>query len=398
MAALCKGEMICVVSRESSRSTEECHLNAAIEFEDIIGLGAFSVVWRARQRDLGEVVAVKCVKCENSDHQEAIRREYRILQSFDTPTVVSALSLFEVSKTMSMYLCLEYCEWGNVYSHVKMHGPFRQEYACILFAQCMRGISYIHCRRIVHCDIKHQNLLLRGRFDDFALKIADFDTARRVGRAIRGKQICRGTREFKAPELVFHGEWNERIDIWAGGLCFYFLLTGHLPFDICSKEVAHALLIGMLPSATFRAAPTLGQHLLKQCLSVCAHDRPPALELSQHPVFDPKTEDRTCDDESESPGSCEHIPRAFAHGYHEYVDLDVAPVTRMIDSFAEICGRAVSSSAFRGLTVETHVRAQLSSFLSVDGAFRQLAHEKCLRAIGGLDREHDLGKRTWCIA
>eukprot|EP00928_Gymnodinium_smaydae_P075296 TRINITY_DN58309_c0_g1_i1.p1 TRINITY_DN58309_c0_g1~~TRINITY_DN58309_c0_g1_i1.p1 ORF type:complete len:409 (+),score=37.31 TRINITY_DN58309_c0_g1_i1:19-1245(+) len=407
MAIFCTGEMELVVSnkgnrKDSLRRDEEACLNDALEFGDIIGMGAFSVIRRARQRHSGEVIAVKCVKCDNAHHQEAIRREYYILRSFDTPTVVSALSLFEVGRTMTMYLCMEYCELGNLYTHVKTCGPFRLKYTCILFGQFMSGISYIHCRRVVHCDVKHQNLLLRGRFEDFTLKIADFDTARRVGRTIRVKRACHGTRQFKAPELVFHGKWNERIDIWAGGLCFYFMLTGNLPFDICSQEVVKALLIGMLPCVTCRVAHALGQHFLEQCLSVSAHDRPPALELSHHPVFDLKAEERICSEDLENSSAGEHVARtvALGFGYHEHnlrANPDVSLETRMIDSVADVFVQAGSSHTLRSLTVETRSRTRLSSFLSGEDAFRQLVREKSLRATGGLNRENDLHKRSWCV-
>merc|ERR1719181_1265709 len=93
----------------------------------------------------------------------------------------------------------------------------------------------------------------------------------------------RGTRTFTAPELTFGLTWNERVDIWACGLCFYVMIVGNLPFDIQHREASLALSIGVQPPIQWNGVSELQQNLILQCLAVNMRDRPPAMQLLRHP-------------------------------------------------------------------------------------------------------------------
>eukprot|EP00747_Dinoflagellata_sp_TGD_P198693 gnl/TRDRNA2_/TRDRNA2_71758_c1_seq1.p1 gnl/TRDRNA2_/TRDRNA2_71758_c1~~gnl/TRDRNA2_/TRDRNA2_71758_c1_seq1.p1 ORF type:complete len:268 (-),score=43.55 gnl/TRDRNA2_/TRDRNA2_71758_c1_seq1:173-880(-) len=96
----------------------------------------------------------------------------------------------------------------------------------------------------------------------------------------------RGTRLFSAPELSFGGLWNERIDIWASGLSLYFMLKASIPFKIRDRKAQFALRSGQLPDMDWTGITPLMQNLIRQCLTVNMHDRPPAMELLLHPLFE----------------------------------------------------------------------------------------------------------------
>jgi len=95
----------------------------------------------------------------------------------------------------------------------------------------------------------------------------------------------RGTRLYSAPELRFGRMWNERVDIWACGLSFFFMLRSCLPFALEDPETAKSLLSGTLPNIRWGLVPELMGNLIRQCLTVRMQDRPPAMELLMHPLF-----------------------------------------------------------------------------------------------------------------
>jgi len=99
----------------------------------------------------------------------------------------------------------------------------------------------------------------------------------------------RGTHAYTAPEIRFGRSWNERVDIWACGLCLFFMLEGRLPFDCNSQKVRRALLSGKLPEVVWDGISELGRNLTEQCLTVQMRDRPTAMELLLHPFFDQDT-------------------------------------------------------------------------------------------------------------
>jgi len=152
-----------------------------------------------------------------------------------------------------------------------------------LFLQLLRGVNYLHSKRIVHRDIKPANLLLCSGGSE--LKITDFNSAKRIGMTDNGLMLTdRGTQLYSAPELRFGRLWNERIDIWACGLCLYYMLRAMTPF----QEKGHyedLMSSGKWPAVRWDGMSDLTRNLMMQCLSVNMHDRPPAMELLLHPVF-----------------------------------------------------------------------------------------------------------------
>eukprot|EP00435_Cladocopium_sp_Y103_P045575 s802_g13.t1 len=146
------------------------------------------------------------------------------------------------------------------------------------------------------------------------LKITDFNSAKRVGACGNGLLLTdRGTQLYNAPELRFGRLWNERIDIWASGLCLYFMLKKHVPFTIGDQKVAGTLLAGStskLPYIDWSTMSPLAGNLIRQCLCVEPYDRPTAMELRLHRFFASKRmpeSRRICKDPPMMKGSIEHV-------------------------------------------------------------------------------------------
>eukprot|EP00928_Gymnodinium_smaydae_P004528 TRINITY_DN11534_c0_g1_i1.p1 TRINITY_DN11534_c0_g1~~TRINITY_DN11534_c0_g1_i1.p1 ORF type:complete len:221 (-),score=24.78 TRINITY_DN11534_c0_g1_i1:53-715(-) len=101
---------------------------SSFELGEALGSGAFAVVKRARRRDDGSVLAVKCVHSDDSEHHRLVREEFDMLRSMSCTTVVSVSALYECGE--AMYLCMELCSAGDVHSYVAANGPFSE--TCVL--------------------------------------------------------------------------------------------------------------------------------------------------------------------------------------------------------------------------------------------------------------------------
>lgn len=266
-------------------TAERARFHAEYELLEALGSGTLSVVRLGRRRSDGRAIAVKCLRTEDVEQRRSTYEEYELLRELQHPSIIRALAIHAAGP--DIWLCLELAAGGCVESRIQRCGAFGEVAAQHLIAQLLRGVHHLHRKRIVHRDLKPANLLLSE--DNLTLKITDFNSAKRIG----GGAGCsnpmltdRGTHLFSAPELRFGRVWNERVDIWASGLSAYFMLKATLPFNIQSRRVLAVLLSGRLPDLSWGSVSLLMRNIVQQCLTVDMRDRPPAMELLQHPVFE----------------------------------------------------------------------------------------------------------------
>eukprot|EP00927_Polykrikos_kofoidii_P038553 TRINITY_DN32965_c0_g1_i1.p1 TRINITY_DN32965_c0_g1~~TRINITY_DN32965_c0_g1_i1.p1 ORF type:complete len:561 (-),score=80.52 TRINITY_DN32965_c0_g1_i1:123-1721(-) len=257
---------------------------AAYELGTILGSGTTSVVRRARQRFGGPDLAVKCHTCLEEERLQFARDEYYLLRELRHPSIIRVVDKFEFCS--SLFIVMELCPGGSISQRLEKFGVFEEVRAIALFFELLEGLNYLHEKRIVHRDIKPDNLMIQD--EATALKITDFNSAKRIGRGPGSSLMLtdRGTHLYVAPELRFGRLWNERVDIWACGFCLFFMLKGVLPFDVMARGVAKSLLSGKLPEIKWDNISELTRNLISQCLTVNMRDRPPAMELLAHPSFD----------------------------------------------------------------------------------------------------------------
>lgn len=253
---------------------------------DILGSGTMSVVKVARRLSDSRLFAVKVVTSEDDELRQFTRDEYELVKTLRHASIIKFEAIYE--SPMTVMILMMFCAGGSVEDRVVQDGVFEEARVRILSAQLLRGVNYLHGKRVVHRDIKPSNLLLTSPSPRSALKITDFNSAKRIGQSAGSSLMLtdRGTQLYSAPELRFGRMWNERIDIWAAGLCLYFMLHGLLPFDSSKSYVKTQLLAGRLPTIEWASSvsPAMA-NLIEQCISVDFKNRPPALELLVHPVL-----------------------------------------------------------------------------------------------------------------
>uniref|UniRef100_A0A1L8DKI7 MAP/microtubule affinity-regulating kinase 3 n=1 Tax=Nyssomyia neivai TaxID=330878 RepID=A0A1L8DKI7_9DIPT len=193
-----------------------------------IGKGNFAKVKLARHVPTGKEVAIKIIdKTQlNPGSLQKLFREVRIMKMLDHPNIVKLFQVIETEKTL--YLVMEYASGGEVFDYLVLHGRMKEKEARAKFRQIVSAVQYCHQKRIIHRDLKAENLLLDSEMN---IKIADFGFSNEFTPGSKLDTFC-GSPPYAAPEL-FQGKKYDgpEVDVWSLGVILYTLVSGSLPFD-----------------------------------------------------------------------------------------------------------------------------------------------------------------------
>jgi predicted Ser/Thr protein kinase len=214
-----------------------------LEILEVLGQGGMGVVYKARQRHLNRLVAVKILPPSvgrDPAFAERFAREAQALAQLNHPNIVQ---VYDFGRTDEFfYFLMEYVDGVNLRALIR-DGKLQPEQALKIVPQICEALQFAHDEGIVHRDIKPENILIdkKGR-----VKIADFGLAKLVGRpahelSLTGTGQLMGTLGYMAPEQLQEAHTvDHRADIYSLGVVFYEMLTGRLPigrFDPPSKKV-----------------------------------------------------------------------------------------------------------------------------------------------------------------
>ena len=218
------------------------------ELLEELGRGGMGVVFKARQKSLRRLVAVKMVRAgEASDEDERKRfeNEAQAVARLQHPHIVQ---IYEVGETNGrQFLALEFVDGRSLARHLD-GTPLPARQAASLVETLARAIHYAHEKQIIHRDLKPSNVLVAGTLDRCILKVTDFGLAKQLDlRADTRTAGTLGTPSYMAPEQVESqfGTPDRRTDVYGLGAILYELLTGRPPFRADSplqtlRQVAEA--------------------------------------------------------------------------------------------------------------------------------------------------------------
>ncbi|KAJ3178076.1 Map microtubule affinity-regulating kinase [Geranomyces variabilis] len=197
-------------------------------FQKTVGEGNFAKVKLAKHKLTGVEVAVKIIDKTTLDEKKLSKlyREVRIMKLLHHPNIVKLYEVIETKYTV--FLVMEYASGGELYDYLVVHGKMKEKEARAKFRQILSAVSYCHKKRVIHRDLKAENLLLDANLD---IKIADFGFSNYFDPDSKLDTFC-GSPPYAAPEL-FQGRryTGPEVDIWSLGVILYVLTTGCLPFD-----------------------------------------------------------------------------------------------------------------------------------------------------------------------
>lgn len=192
------------------------------ETRDPIGLGTYSICMACTEVKTHKRYAAKILKsCVNADTE---------IETLDfcrgQPNIVEFIEVIKDDEYT--YIVTELLEGGELYAYVQ-ENLLSETQARNLFADIVKAVTFMHSNRIVHRDLKLENILFAQKHTS-NVKIIDFGFAARISSKRLMDTPCY-TLEYAAPEILSNQKYSEACDLWSLGVILYTLLCGHTPFQ-----------------------------------------------------------------------------------------------------------------------------------------------------------------------
>ncbi len=205
-------------------------LSGRYRLESKLGSGGMSTVYLALDEVLDRPVAVKLLHreiSEEADQLERFRREARSAARLSHPNLVGVIDAGEDDGRP--YIVFEYIDGRTLKRRIQDEGPLPVDEAVAYGIEIGRGLTAAHARKLVHRDVKPQNVLIDP---DGRAKVTDFGIARSLeqkGMTATGRVL--GTTDYVSPEQAMGEDVDERSDVYSLGVVLYEMLTGDVPFQ-----------------------------------------------------------------------------------------------------------------------------------------------------------------------
>jgi len=225
-------------------------LGVRYDITALLGAGGMGMVYRAVDRELQEVVAIKTLKPEliaaDETALERFKSEIRLARKISHRNVVRTHDLGEARGLY--FITMEFVEGTTLKDLVRARGRLPAAVLLPIARQLCRALEVAHEAGVIHRDIKPQNMVVEG---DGTLKVMDFGIARLVSRTpqqgLTQAGMVIGTPEYMAPEQLLGDDVDARADVYSAGVVMYECLTGRLPFEASSPMVLIAKVLEETP-------------------------------------------------------------------------------------------------------------------------------------------------------
>ncbi len=201
-----------------------------------IGEGGMGKVYKVTHAQLGKTFALKIISESFADESKArdlFYREARLASSLSHPNIASVVDFGEDEK-LGAFMVMEFVEGEPLSTVLRREERLSVRYACDILQQVAEALHYIHSNKIVHCDIKTENIIVceiaGTKRTKKQVKLLDFGLARSTN-ASRNTSSLSGTPHYVAPERIRGEQASPSSDIYGLGILFYELLTGKVPWD-----------------------------------------------------------------------------------------------------------------------------------------------------------------------
>lgn len=266
--------------------------------KDLIGHGAFAVVFKGRHRQQTNLpVAIKSItKKSLAKSQSLLEKEIKILEELTKLQHENVVCLLDCKETLQyVYIVMEYCNGGDLADYLLQRGTLSEDTIRLFTKQICGAMKALQSKGIIHRDLKPQNILLchdesinNPSSNDITLKIADFGFARFLQDGVMAATLC-GSPQFMAVEILLSKPYDCKADLWSIGTILYQCLTGKAPFQAQSPQALRSYyeknpnLKPKLPPDT----STELTHLLINLLKREPKDRISFDDFYEHPFLKP---------------------------------------------------------------------------------------------------------------
>lgn len=193
---------------------------------ELVGEGSFGKVWKARRTGSLQTVAVKLITKHGKNEKDIknLRQEIDILRKLQHDNIIQMLDAFE-TKT-DFCVVTEFAQ-GELFQILEDDQSLPENVVRNIARQLVKALHYLHLNRIIHRDMKPQNILISA---NGTVKLCDFGFARAMSHNTLVVTSIKGTPLYMAPELVQEQPYNHTVDLWSLGVILYELFIGQPPF------------------------------------------------------------------------------------------------------------------------------------------------------------------------
>ncbi|KAM9002812.1 serine/threonine-protein kinase ULK2 isoform 2-T2 [Sarcophilus harrisii] len=238
--------------------------------KDLVGHGAFAVVFKGRHRKKTDwEVAIKSINKKNlSKSQILLGKEIKILKELQHENIVALYDVQELPN--SVFLVMEYCNGGDLADYLQAKGTLSEDTIRVFLHQIAAAMRILHSKGIIHRDLKPQNILLsyasrrKSSVSGIRIKIADFGFARYLHSNMMAATLC-GSPMYMAPEVIMSQHYDAKADLWSIGTVIYQCLVGKPPFQANSPQdlrMFYEKNRSLIPSIPRETSPYLANLLL----------------------------------------------------------------------------------------------------------------------------------------
>ena len=199
----------------------------------IVGEGAYGIVYKCKNKETNEIVAIKKFKETEDDLvKKTIKRELKVLKILKHENIVEFKEA--IKQKNNIYIVFEYVEKNLLEFLQENNNKIPEKKIKIILYQLCKAIKYLHKNNIIHRDIKPENLLIDSK--NYKLKLCDFGFARKIKQNIKNTKNSKielltdyvATRWYRSPELLIsNGKYNFEVDYWAAGCIMGELIDGN---------------------------------------------------------------------------------------------------------------------------------------------------------------------------
>uniref|UniRef100_A0A665SX32 non-specific serine/threonine protein kinase n=1 Tax=Echeneis naucrates TaxID=173247 RepID=A0A665SX32_ECHNA len=239
-----------------------------------IGEGSFGKAILVKSKEDGFI-------CHYKARQES-RKEVAVLAKMSHPNIVQYKESFEEGG--SLYIVMDYCEGGDLFKKINAQKGllFSEEQILDWFVQICLALKHVHDRKILHRDIKSQNIFLTK---DGTVQLGDFGIARVLNSTVELARTCIGTPYYLSPEICENKPYNNKSDIWALGCVLYEMCTLKHAFEAGNmKNLVLKIIRGSYPPVSVHYSQDL-RSLLAQLFKRNPRERPSVGSILDRPFL-----------------------------------------------------------------------------------------------------------------
>nr|XP_009941128.1 PREDICTED: serine/threonine-protein kinase Nek5 [Opisthocomus hoazin] len=250
-----------------------------------IGEGSFGKIFLAKGKVDNEQCVIKEINLTKMPvkEKEASQKEVILLAKMKHANIVTFYaSLQEKNK---LYIVMEYCDGGDLMKRINMqHGVlFDEDQILSWFVQISLGLKHIHDKKVLHRDVKAQNIFLSN--NGKVAKLGDFGIARQLNSTMELAHTCVGTPYYLSPEICENRPYNNKTDIWSLGCVLYELCALKHPFE---GNSLHQLVLKICRGHFHPVSPNYSYDLrilISQLFKISPRDRPSINSILRKPFL-----------------------------------------------------------------------------------------------------------------